>query len=780
MRFNELMTGVRQDVAVKIYGDDMNVLATEAEKVSKLIAEVEGVDNPIIEKVTGLPQITATYRRDKLAQYGIKVSDVNKVITTAFAGQETGVVFEGEKKFDLVVRFNKNFRQDISDLSQLYVLADNGVKIPLDQIADVNYKEGPAQISHDNTKRRIVIGFNTQGRDVESVVKDIQAKLGQVKLPVGYHITYGGQFENLTEAKERLSIAVPIALLLIFMLLFFTFNSIKQAFLIFTAIPLSAIGGVLALYMRGMPFSISAGVGFIALFGVAVLNGIVLIGYFNQLKKEGMTDIIERVLTGTKVRLRPVIMTAAVASFGFLPMALSNGAGAEVQKPLATVVIGGLISATLLTLIVLPILYVLFERIKTKSKTVTTSAILLFFCFAGTNANAQSGSELNEWIAKGLKNDNSILAADAEIKSSEYYKKASTEISKTNVSLTYGQYNSFAKRDNNLSITQTIPFPTTFAARSKLANSVIESNVLKKKLTEADVVFQIKMIYFEWLYLNQKKDLLKAKDSLFKTLAKASDLRYKTGESTMLERSISEARSKEIENQLSLIDNDKKTLAAKLLSLTDLSTTFDNSAFVEANLDLQVDTGLSSKNPLVLYMKQQINIAEHKKKVDRNALMPDMTFGYFNQTLFGVPYGTDASAPLANYGNRFSGFSAGISIPIWFVPQAAKVKAAEYSKQNAEMQFKQTHNNIIAGLESAYENYLKNKRSLDYYKTSGLPNAELIIKQSVLSFQKGEIVYSAHVLNLQQADEIKQSYIQTLLDHNRSVSELQFLSGSIK
>jgi cobalt-zinc-cadmium resistance protein CzcA len=273
-----------------------------------------------------------------------------------------GVIFEGEKRFDLTVRLDTNYRKNIDDVGDLFIPLPSGNRIPLRQVANIEFKEGPAQISHDNTHRRIFVGFNIRGKDVESVVEEIQKKLDkQLKLPAGYYITYGGQFENLIAAKQRLSIALPAALLLIFVLLYFTFQSLMQGLLIFSAIPLSTIGGVFALWLRDMPFSISAGVGFIALFGVAVLNGIVLIAEFNRLKAEGITDIYERVRKGTKTRLRPVIMTAAVASLGFLPMALSSSAGAEVQKPLATVVIGGLITATFLTLVVLPVLYILFS-----------------------------------------------------------------------------------------------------------------------------------------------------------------------------------------------------------------------------------------------------------------------------------------------------------------------------------------------------------------------------------------------------------------------------------
>lgn len=372
MRFNELITGAKQDVVLKVYGEDLDVLSEQARKIGKLIKGIDGVEDLYVEQITGLPQIQIQFNRQKIAQYGLTITAINNVIRTAFAGGTAGLVYEGERRFDLVVRLANNNRQDLEDVGNLFITTPTGNQIPLNEVATVKYKNGPNQIQRDNTRRRIIIGFNVRNRDVESIVKEIQGKLdAKLKLPAGYYVTYGGQFENLQAANKRLSIAVPVALLLILLLLYFTFNSIKESLLIFTAIPLSAIGGVFALLIRGMPFSISAGVGFIALFGVAVLNGIVLIAEFNRLKAEGVTDIYERVFKGTKVRLRPVLMTAAVASLGFLPMALSNSSGAEVQRPLATVVIGGLISATFLTLVVLPVLYMLFEK-KTK-KTETAS-----------------------------------------------------------------------------------------------------------------------------------------------------------------------------------------------------------------------------------------------------------------------------------------------------------------------------------------------------------------------------------------------------------------------
>jgi cobalt-zinc-cadmium resistance protein CzcA len=363
MRFNELMTGARQDVVCKIFGENLDTLAAYAASIGKIAGTVDGAKSIYVEAVTGMPQILIEYNRSTIAQYNLNVQDINKVVNAAFAGQSSGLLFEGEKRFDLVVRIKGEMKKDLKDIQQLLIPTPSGIQVPLSQLATVEIKDGPNQIQREDAKRRIVIGFNVRGRDVETIVKELQQKIEkQVKFPVGYYITYGGAFENLNAAKARLMIAVPVSLLLIFLLLYFAFNSIKHGLLIYSAIPLSAIGGIFFLALRDMPFSISAGVGFIALFGVAVLNGIVLIAEFNRLKNDGMDNLRTIVLTGTSLRLRPVLMTAFVASLGFLPMALSNGAGAEVQRPLATVVIGGLMIATFLTLFVLPVLYMMFEK----------------------------------------------------------------------------------------------------------------------------------------------------------------------------------------------------------------------------------------------------------------------------------------------------------------------------------------------------------------------------------------------------------------------------------
>lgn len=362
MRNNELLTGIKQDVAIKIYGDDLDELSRQAVKVKNIISGVRGVSGIAVEEVTGLPQINVKYSHERMARYGINVDDVNGVVESSFAGATAGSVYEGERKFDIVVRID-NAERDAKRLADLAVPLPGGGFVPLSQIADIVYEPAPAQVSHENGARRIYVGFNVKGRDVQGTVNDIQALLDKkLKLPEGYYYDYGGEFKNLKSATDRLMVVVPVALVVILLLLYATVRNVRESLFVFSAIPLAAIGGVWALWLRGMPFSISAGVGFIALFGVAVLNGIVLIGQMNLLQRSGVADIHQRIVESCKTRLRPVLMTALVASMGFLPMALSHDDGAEVQRPLATVVIGGLVTSTLLTLFVLPAVYKMFTK----------------------------------------------------------------------------------------------------------------------------------------------------------------------------------------------------------------------------------------------------------------------------------------------------------------------------------------------------------------------------------------------------------------------------------
>ncbi len=544
MRFNELMTGSKQDVAVKIFGDDLGILAEKAAGVERIIQNIEGVKDINVEKVTGLAQVQVKLNRDRLAQYGLSVEEANRVLRTAFAGSQAGVVFDGEKRFGLVVRLDKDYRQNLDDVKNLSIALPGGGQIPIEQLAEITIESGPAQVSRENTKRRITIGFNVRGRDVASVINDVSSAIDrQVKLPSGYYVSYGGQFRNLEAARARLSIAVPVALLLIFILLYFSFHSVKQTLLIFSAVPMSAIGGVFALWLRGMNFSISAGVGFIALFGVAVLNGIVLIAEFNRLEKEGVTDITERVLKGLQTRLRPVILTALVASLGFLPMALSTSAGAEVQKPLATVVIGGLITATLLTLVILPVFYIFFTSRKFgfsfKRKTVKNLSLFIAI-FIGSSllnaANAQNPKTVNlqDAIRIALDSNLSVRSSAYSIEAQKALKGASWDLGKTSVDLEYGQFNSY-NNDNSYTISQSFAFPSVYINQGRLANAMIKSSEWQLKSSQLEIATLVKQVYWQLAYLYSKQRLLAYEDSLYSGFLRAADLRAKSGETNRLE-----------------------------------------------------------------------------------------------------------------------------------------------------------------------------------------------------------------------------------------------------
>jgi len=402
MRFNELMTGVRQDIAIKIYGEDLGILVDRAEAAESLLKNLSGVGDIKVEATAGLQQMVVDYDLLKMSKYGVTVRQLNDILKASFAGKIAGSFYEGERQFDIVVRLRDDQRQSLESLEDLHVDLPGGNFVPMSELARIAFEEGPTQISRDDTKRRITLGVNARNMDIATLMASVQNTLKEkLDLPSGYYITYGGQYENLERARKRLAVVVPLALFIILMLLYFTFHSLSYALLIFTAIPLSAIGGVLALYLRSMPFSISAAVGFIALFGVAVLNGIVLVSYFNQLKSEGMTDIREIIAVGTRVRLRPVVMTALVASLGFLPMALSQSAGAEVQQPLATVVIGGLMTATFLTLIIIPILYYLLERQTSRGTKILLPLFLALSLVSGLNAqNAMNIQDLEMLLSE--------------------------------------------------------------------------------------------------------------------------------------------------------------------------------------------------------------------------------------------------------------------------------------------------------------------------------------------------------------------------------------------
>jgi cobalt-zinc-cadmium resistance protein CzcA len=780
MRFNELMTGIRQDVAIKIFGDDLDELARQANIVGALIAPVNGVTEPTIEKSTGLPQILVEYNRDKIAQYGLTISDVNTVLSTAFAGNVAGVVFEGEMRFDMVVRFKRDLREDIINIENLFIPLPSGSKVPLSQLADIKIVDAPAQVSREDGKRRVFVGFNVRGRDVESLVEEIQTILDKnLKLPSGYYITYGGQFQNLKEANQRLSISVPLALGLILLLLFFTFNSFSQTLLIFTAIPLSAIGGVFALWLRDMPFSISAGVGFIALFGVAVLNGIVLIGEFNFLKKEGIEDIYERVRQGTKHRLRPVIMTAAVAAFGFFPMAFSTSAGAEVQKPLATVVIGGLLSATLLTLIVLPALYILFSS-KRKVKGSVASVVLLIALFSFNNVNAQSPTpkqfSVDDAINTALKNNLEMQSRQLNVQSSVTLKKSVFELPKTNINFQFGQYNSI-NQDKAFQINQSIPFPTYYSAKSNLYKAELQGSQFQQQATANEIKAQAQYWFYQLQYLQNAKKQLQSLDSLYNDFVSASALRYKTGETNLLEKTTAETKRGQLSLLLQQNQTDYTTAYNSLKTLMNASEEFtiDNTGnFQPLVLSNALDTSMIANNAALRVLYQQAVIAEHNKKVETASTLPDFNVGYFNQSLIGV-HTVNGADVYFDGSKRFTGFNIGISIPLTFFSNASKIKSLDYKTQALQKEADNGKLILQTQLQNAFQQYNQNLSQYDYYKSTALPNAEIIISTAKVGFKSGDIGYIEYLQALQTATDVQLNYLQSIIQINQSIININFI-----
>ena len=630
------------------------------------------------------------------------------------------------------------------------------------------------------------MAFNVRNRDVESIVTELRQKIDEsVVLAPGYTVTYGGQFENLVEARERLAFAVPLALLLIFVLLYFTFGSIKQGILIFTAIPLSAIGGIFALWFRDMPFSISAGVGFIALFGVAVLNGIVLISEFNHLKKDGITDIFERIYKGTRVRLRPVIMTAAVASLGFLPMALSQSGGAEVQRPLATVVIGGLITATFLTLVVLPILYYYFERgIKVKPGAVAPLLIigLLFFQFTEVKAQESPANyqSLDEAIQIAIQNNPNLKAADLQTQQERALKGASWNLSKTSFSLTHGQYNSIYNNDNQFNISQSIAFPTVYTNQSKLAKARMEASEWRKSATQNELVQQVKATwYFLWLE-KSKRQLLLEQDSIYQRFVRAAALRYETGESNLLEKATAESQVAEIKAMLQQNQSDIEIYQTQLQTLLNLENPVD---ITVGKLEVRestvlLDTTSIANNPTLAWFRQQIEVAEREKSVEKSRLLPDLTMGYFNQSLNGPNQDLDGNPVTFSSSDRFTGFQVGIAIPLFGAKaQGSVIKAAELRKQESEARLQAITNELQGRFRSLFQQYQKFQTSLDYYEQNALPQAELILKQAQKGFESGEIGYVEYIQGLNRALTVRFNYLDILNQHNQTIIEIEFISG---
>ncbi|MEQ6118871.1 CusA/CzcA family heavy metal efflux RND transporter [Reichenbachiella sp. MALMAid0571] len=766
MRFNELISGVREDIAVKIYGENLDVLFQKGKEAEKIIANIEGSGDVKVEQIVGLPQIVVRYDRNKIAKHGLNIKKVNDLLRSAFAGKKAGIVIEAEKRFDLVVRLQDKFRHDIASVRNLYLSLPSGSQIPLDEVAYIGYEEAPMQISREDTKRRITIGVNARNRDIESLVGEIREKLDtQLNLPAGYFIEYGGQFENLVEAKSRLLVAVPAALMLILLLLFFTFGSFKQALLIFTAIPLSAIGGIYALWLRDMPFSISAGIGFIALFGVAVLNGIVLIGYFNQLKQEGMTNLYDRIMEGTKVRLRPVLMTASVAALGFLPMALSSTAGGEVQKPLATVVIGGLITATILTLVILPILYSFLENFKLKQSKKALTLALIFTAALGQQGFAQTKTiGMDEAVELAFQNHPSMKIAALEIEKQQQLEKATFNPGKTSISYGRGEFNA-KTGDSQWQVSQDIRFPSVYSSQKKLEKSKTNLSEEFLNISKNELERQVRTKYVELLYAFEGLRLLNELQTGYSEFAAIAKRRYDVGETNLLELTVAESKVQKVtleqqqsEATINALQND-----LKILLNSDVPLMVDTTETIKLGLEFEGNNSTVA-NPMVQYYRQAITVAENNYRLKKADRMPDFSIGYLNQEIF--------------HQGGHQAIKAGIKIPVFDRSNKGKINAAKLEVQISQSRLEQTQLELESELNQKMLAYHKKRLLVDYYETTGSELSSRMMDFSKKSYKNGEIGYVEYISGLDQAVALKQEYIASLSDYNLLVIDIKNLLGA--
>jgi cobalt-zinc-cadmium resistance protein CzcA len=771
MRFNELITGVRADLAIKVVGEDLDVLLQTAEEIEAAIQGVEGAADIILEKVDGLPQMKIEYDRAKIAKYGLNVEAINQVVTMGFAGLSAGTVFEGEKQFDLVVRFDKPYRKDIEHLENAAIQLPSGGSIPLSELAKISYTKGPAKISRDNTQRRVVVGVNVRNRDLQSVVDDIQAIVKtKVTIPEGYRVDYGGQFENLQQARNRLLIAVPIALILIFVLLYFAFSSARDAFMIYTAIPFSAIGGVVLLWLRDMPFSISAGVGFIALFGIAVLNGIVMIEHFKSLASK-YTSLRELVTIGAAERLRPVLLTASAAALGFLPMALSGSAGAEVQRPLATVVVGGLISATLLTLVVLPVLYVLFNSGKT-SHTVSLpkkGALVLFFVLAPLAFSwAQDSKELTleEALTRAEKQNPLLQASQKRLESVQAMTGTAWNLGRTEVYHAQDQ-NDIAENgvfNRVWGIRQGLEFPSVYATqknylkagqRQEEARLELDVRALKKEVSSAFVQAQY------WMELEKRFDYL---DSLYISFARAAARRLEMGDATLLEKLTAESKQKEIGLRKSEAQSEKKKALIQLASLIQWEAEGEGELTISSKPVVLADVNSQEGHPGISWYEAGKQQALFQTRVEQQAFLPDVKVNLFRGT------------NLAAGSKIYPGFEVGLGIPLFFGAQSAKVKSSKSLQQQWDWEAVNFQSRLESQSRALQSSLAQQLSVIQYYETEGKQLGNQLREQAIRSFAEGEIDFIQYVQLIENSQSLDLQYLQAKRDYLLNQLELIYFT----
>lgn len=765
LRFNELMTGAKADIAIKLYGEDMAELYKKAKEASLFVEQVPGAADVIVEQAMGLPQLVVHYDRAKIARYGMNIEELNTIIRTAYAGEAAGVVFENERRFDLVLRLDNDKVADLN-LDKLFVRTAEGIQIPVSEVATIGLVNGPLQINRDATKRRIVIGVNVRDADIQKVVRTIQETLDKhIKLEPGYYFEYGGQFENLQNAIDTLTIVIPVALSLILLLLFFAFKSVTYSLVVFSTVPLSLIGGILALWLRGLPFSISAGVGFIALFGVAVLNGILMINHFNNLRKQTKYQMTtNRILAkGCPHLLRPVFLTGLVASLGFVPMAIAKSAGAEVQRPLATVVIGGLIVSTILTLIIIPVFYRLVNSSAAWKRQRWLKRLLPFLLFLGIlfPTHAQQTVSLEEAVTIALENHPRLKTATASIERSRASRGESWEVSPTTFNYSWGQINGETRNDNQMEITQSLGSLLTPFYKNALVNRQVATGEYYRDLVKKEITAEVKRAWAYYQYAFHLCALYKEPIEWAGRLRKASQLRYEQGDITLLERNMSSTLVADLQTRLSQAEEELQ-LATRRFSWT----CYSDSPLLPMDTTLVLfPARVAEIAPSDIHLNYFRSVADEKKamlRIERSRFFPELSVGYVRQKI----------APLSG----LDSWMVGISFPVLFFPQHSRVRQAKIdsyiARTEAESNIRQL-NNKVEELSVALR---KEGEHIRYYTTGALPEADALLKSATVQFKESETDITQFVQSLNAAREIRRGYIEAVYAYNISALELELYS----
>ncbi len=768
LRFNELMTGAKADIAVKLYGEDMTELYEKAKEVAEYVEKIPGASDVIVEQAMGLPQLVVKYNRAKIARYGINIEELNTIVRTAYAGEAAGVVFENERRFDLVLRLDYDKVKDLN-LDKLFVRTTEGIQIPVSEVATIDLVNGPLQINRDATKRRIVIGVNVRDADIQQVVGDIQNTLEKnIKLKPGYYFSYGGQFENLQNAIDTLLIVIPVALSLILLLLFFAFKSVTYTLVVFSTVPLSLIGGILALWLRGLPFSISAGVGFIALFGVAVLNGILMINHFNEVREGGRyPKTTSRVISESCPQLlRPVFLTGLVASLGFVPMAIATSAGAEVQRPLATVVIGGLIISTVLTLLIIPVFYhivnstVMLRRSKFR-KWLGFGLFSLLLVTLPLPAMAQETPQtvtLDEALEMAVQNSPRLRIAATDIKRVRAGRGEVVELAPTEFSYSWGQLNGTERNDKEMGVTQSLGSLLAPFYKNALVNKQVATGTYYKQMVEKEVKAEVKRAWAYYMYAWNIRAMYQEQSDWADRVQKAGELRYQQGDITLLEKSMTSTIAADMRNKLFQADEELKLAASRLRW-----SCYAERAVVPNETAIQLYPVRLDSLPLssahLNYFQGQVSEKQAMLNIERSRFFPELSLGYVRQNIL-PDKGLDS-------------WMVGVSFPVWFLPQRSKIRQAKFERNIAQTQADanvRELNNRVLELRAGIRRY---GESIRFYTATALAEAENLIKTAELQFRESETDITEYVQSMNAAREIKKGYIETVYQYNVAALEYE-------